>query len=100
MRNNHKLQLKKLGDVAEVNKFWKDLVLGFHTHASTKSGHVYPTPTYGSATLPTTLQDLCVVAGKKMAKEYGLEDFLSRLQLTMKALQRLWCQMKMLQFRS
>lgn len=77
-RNNNKLLLKKLDEVAEKNKFWKDLVLGLHTLSSAKSSHILPSPTHGSVTLPANLQDICVVAGKKLAKEYGLEDLVDK----------------------
>lgn len=68
MGTNHKLLLKKLDEVVEENKFWKDLFLEQHTPTSTKSGHIPPSTT--SITLPTNLQDFCDVPGKNFAKKY------------------------------
>lgn len=65
--------MRKLDYVAEENKSWKDLVLGLHTLASTKSSHFPTTPTRDCVNLHASLQDLCGVAGKKkLGKKYGL----------------------------
>lgn len=81
MRNNYKL-LKKLDNIAEENKFWKDLILGLQTHACIKSGLVPPTTTHDFVTHPTTLQDLCTAAGKKIAKEYVFKDLFVKVAAT------------------
>ncbi|KAL8089076.1 hypothetical protein AgCh_038734 [Apium graveolens] len=79
MRTNYNQLIKKMDEVAEENKFWKDLVLGLHTSATTTKSGLFPTSsTPGSV----NLQDLCIAAGKKLVKDYGLKGLFAKTAAT------------------
>lgn len=76
VREIQRIFLRKLAEVAEKNKLWKDLVLGLNTPASTstRSSPFTVTTTQGSV----HLIDLVAAAAQRLGKDYGLHDLLSK----------------------